>query len=159
MLVLMSALICHYVGDFLLQSREMGQKKSTDFGVLLDHLSILFRTFCIGMIPSLTWHLYSMHPDLGLMYATLTAVILSLILSGGNTIVHGMIDGTIWTLYKVDVKRRLMKKIYKYGGNSSMLDQEIAGFRYYEDKRFYDTIGADQLLHALTIVFFYWMGN
>lgn len=119
------ALVLHYLADFLLQPRWMAKEKSIKFRVLLQHLSIHSLVFSIGLAP---FGLYN-----------------ALIFSGWNIIFHGIIDWYIWRGYKSFVLWRLKK-----GRDISlMVNQE---WRYWEDKWFYDTIGFDGLLHALTLV-------
>lgn len=66
-------LALHFVADFLLQSREMGKNKSSNFKVLLHHLAIQAAVF---------------FPFVGYKFALLNAVI------------HGVIDWNIWRFYK-----------------------------------------------------------
>jgi hypothetical protein len=59
--------------------------------------------------------------------------------AGVNAVVHGLIDWHIWRIYKWSVGRR-----YGY--------VVAAEYPYWNDHYFYLTIGADQLLHAITLV-------
>ncbi|NVM46737.1 MAG: DUF3307 domain-containing protein [Candidatus Lokiarchaeota archaeon] len=105
------ALLVHFVADFILQSREMGQKKSSSIKWLSLHISIIFICF----LP------------FGLEFALY------------NALIHAIIDGSIWNLYKYSVYKR-----------DKTATKET--WKYYEDHWFYTTIGLDQFLHAATIV-------
>lgn len=105
-------LILHFVADFILQPREMGKKKSSDIRWLAAHLAIQFIVF---------------------------APFTSLVFAAANACVHGIIDGTIWNIYKLSV--RLRNK-----------NATAENWRYWDDHLFYTTIGFDQLLHGLTLV-------
>lgn len=107
------AFVIHFVADFLLQSREMGKKKSSDYSYLAMHLSIQFLCFL---------------PFFGFKFALY------------NALIHGVIDKNIWNLYKVSVYLRDKKATPET-------------WKYYDDHWFYSTIGLDQLLHALTIIY------
>jgi hypothetical protein len=56
-----------------------------------------------------------------------------------NALIHMLIDGTIWNGYKLSVKLR--------DKNAT-----ASTWKYWKDHWFYVTIGFDQLLHVLTIV-------
>lgn len=64
----------HWVGDFLLQSREMATKKSSEFIWLFRHISIIFIVFILGT-QNLKFALF-------------------------NALIHALIDGAIWNFYK-----------------------------------------------------------
>lgn len=72
----------HFVADFLLQSREMGRKKSTDWRWLGLHLGIQFMVFL---------------PYAGFQFAAM------------NALLHGIIDRNVWKLYKLSVLMRVSK--------------------------------------------------
>jgi hypothetical protein len=114
------ALFLHFIADFLLQSRDMGKKKSTDFKVLLQHLGILWYVVGFGLMPAI-------------------GIEKAILISGLNTLIHGIIDWNIWKGYKVTVALR---------DDSATPDT----WKYWEDYWFYATIGLDQLLHAVTLV-------
>ncbi len=125
---------CHFVADFLLQSREMGKTKSTKFNVLLQHIGIQW----LVMVFSLS---FCVKINLACELGTL------------NAVVHGIIDWNIWRLYKWSAYYRIKKGIDKhlqlsYEGPIKQEQQWI----YYEDHWFYATIGLDQLLHSLTLI-------
>lgn len=71
--------ILHFLADFVLQTRKMGQLKSSNWYYLFAHLAIQFAVF----LP-------------------FTSVAFAL----GNAVIHGIIDRNIWNLYKLSVKAR-----------------------------------------------------
>lgn len=147
-IIIATLLMVHFVADFLLQSREMGTKKSSELKWLMAHLAIQFIAFVIILSP-----LYGLT---GIVFAALNAVI------------HGVIDWNIWRGYKWSVARRL----YDEQGNPwvegkskgfplhslmsdvdhSFIPPQPPQWRYWLDHWFYATIGFDQLLHALTLI-------
>ena len=157
-LLLAYMMLIHFIADFLLQSREMGKNKSVYFPVLLQHVSIQLAAFAFLLTPFLG-------PKLAIIFAV------------SNAIIHGVIDWYIWRLYKLSVANRLLKILEEDDtckewpgfesqahhdmamlGNAS--DEEkvrlaAASWRFWEDHWFYTTIGLDQLLHALTIIFLF----
>lgn len=130
MLLLGWMMILHFVADFIFQSREMGQKKSSEFRWLFKHLTIQWLFFALGLI-------YFVGPVTAVGFATLNAVI------------HGIIDWNIWNLYKVYTIHRL-KDIDPLEDDRFIMP--FGQFKYWEDHMFYITIGFDQLLHCLTII-------
>lgn len=132
-------LVIHFVADFLLQSREMGTKKSTEFKWLLKHLAIIFVMFFVCLLI-----------PLGPEYAFKFALY--------NMLIHGVIDWHIWKLYKLSAHFRIKRMLNSamlpfYAKSGAAYDVAVKNWKYYEDHLFYSTIGFDQLLHALTIVF------
>ena len=117
--------ILHFISDFLLQPRWVAEKKSTDFDILLIHL------FAISFVM---W--------LGLIIIGFDAWILFVIL---NAAIHGVIDWNIWSIYKWTVIKRFPPHP----------NIDPATYEYWKDSWFYHTIGLDQLLHGLTIIFLY----
>lgn len=133
-------LVTHFVADFLLQSRDMGKKKSSEPKYLIAHLAIQYAAFTLVLAP-----LYSFH----------VAVLFSL----SNAAIHGVIDWNLWRLYKASAYARILKIVAKKYGmwsqppeNDPNVKAEIAAWQYWEDHWFYTTIGFDQLLHGLTLV-------
>lgn len=121
-------LAIHFIADFLLQSREMGKKKSTDPSWLIKHLGIQFLAFLLFLAPILELN--------AIWFAFLNAVI------------HGIIDWNIWRLYKIHAYRSIADN-----PNHPLLTGNPAEpWKYWEDHWFYATIGFDQLLHGLTLV-------
>lgn len=150
MWMLALCLVVHFIADFLLQSREMGKKKSTDLVVLLQHLGIQFVCFFVFLFP-------------------IIGVEIALCFALANSIIHGVIDWNIWRAYKLYVYKILCKQhdyLYKkisVDWNKMPLEEfekkrdlavKEAGnkWQYWEDHWFYATIGLDQLLHALTLI-------
>jgi len=101
----------------------MGAKKSSDWRWLAAHLAIQF-----------------------IVFAPFTSVLFAL----ANCAVHGVIDGTLWNLYKWSVKKRIYKDSSGRDCHSLISDQ--GEWRFWLDHLFYTTIGFDQLLHGLTLV-------
>ena len=122
--------VTHYVADFLLQSRDMGKKKSSEPRYLFAHLFIQFMLF---------W------PVAGFKFALMNAAI------------HGVIDWNIWRGYKYYAYKRIAAEAAKFNLSGDDRAKWIAesgkNWQYWEDHWFYSTIGFDQLLHALTITF------
>lgn len=128
--------VLHYIADFLLQSRNMGKNKSSNYRILLTHISIIFVVITLGL-----WILVPIKiaAKVGLV----------------NCVIHGLIDKNIWNIYKVVTGFRLIG----VGGNLTHQEKVTIfnQFKYWEDKLFYDTIGFDQLLHSLTLLLVYGM--
>lgn len=128
-------LLLHFVADFLLQNREMGQKKSEDFKWLFYHISIQFIIFAVGGF------LVFENP---FPFAIL------------NALVHGLIDWNIWKLYKMSVYVRTTEEREEHKGSlEDWMKHLKSTWKYWEDHWFYATIGFDQLLHTITIVLLY----
>jgi len=123
--------ITHFVADFLLQSREMGQRKSKEIKYLLKHLGIIHMMF---VVPACL----IMGLDQGIKFTFL------------NTFFHGIIDALIWKVYPLTVyyRRHKLKHLFS---PSSLVSSDMT-FRYWEDKVFYSFIGLDQMLHYATII-------
>jgi hypothetical protein len=142
-MLIILCLVLHFVADFLLQSREMGKKKSTEVRWLFKHLAIQWIIFAFGLEPFLG-------PEKALLFSAI------------NTAVHGVIDWNIWRGYKLLAYRNIthtMKSLGVYGSKPEespayqiALQENIKNFKYWEDHYFYATIGLDQLLHTATIV-------
>lgn len=131
------AFLLHFIADFLLQSREMGQKKSSDNEYLLLHIVIIFAVMFFGLIPLL-----------GVKIAVMFSFI--------NAMIHGAIDKNIWNLYKFYAWTCLKKQAREQGARKDQIEDQAKklskDWKYWEDHWFYSTIGLDQLLHAVTIV-------
>lgn len=153
-MILAYLFVLHFIADFIFQSREMGQKKSSEWRWLARHLLIQFSFFLFGL------GFASLFTD----HLTAQAIVLIPIL---NTLVHGIIDWNIWRLYKLSAGYRIKQQIYKdeewsgerFAGIPSeeymakRMKEEATKWQYWNDHWFYTTIGFDQLLHALTIIF------
>lgn len=130
----------HFVADFLLQSREMGKTKSSNFKMLLAHLGIQFTVVAAGL-----------DPVIGIKNAIL--------ISFFNALIHGVIDWHIWRGYKALVGMRVYDKdgnpwrSPEQGPMQHSLVSDKGVWQYWEDHWFYATIGLDQLLHMSTLVF------
>lgn len=129
--------ILHFIADFLLQSREMGKKKSSEPRWLFKHLAIQWAMFAVCLAPFIG-------PVLSIGIATL------------NALVHGIIDWNIWRGYKLFVFFRLADVVRKEGAREDQVKDQVMikakDWQYWEDHWFYTTIGFDQLLHGLTLV-------
>lgn len=77
----------HFVADFLLQSREMATKKSSDINVLFNHCAIQYWTIILGLCPFLGFGR-------------------ACVVSASNALIHGLIDWHIWKGYKWSVAKR-----------------------------------------------------
>lgn len=71
-------LFAHFLGDFVLQSREMAMNKSSKLLFNLKHISLVL----LPLLPIAYW--YQIHPLKVLMYG----------------ILHGLQDWFIWPLFK-----------------------------------------------------------
>ena len=134
--------ITHFLFDFVFQSREMGKRKSEDINYLLKHGGILFMGYM--------WAAYAICDNIADMFA-MGAVIV---------IIHCIQDWYIWRGYKWIINREIIKCI----AGADMIPQEhldaiktkeLNNFKYWEDHKFYTTIGIDQTLHFITIVLLY----
>lgn len=133
-MILILMLMYHFIADFLLQSRDMGKKKSYDFLVLIQHVSIQFWVMYLGLIA---------------MVGNSTAFKIAVC----NMIVHGIIDWYIWRGYKIYAGYRIKHGIDKHLQlNFEASGAPESGWLYWEDHWFYTTIGFDQMLHSLTLV-------
>ncbi len=126
--MLIYMMVLHFVADFILQSREMGQKKSSELSWLGKHLAIQFGIFFIGLI----WFTEE-----------------AFLFAGLNTILHGVIDWYIWKGYKWSVAGWL-KANPEHEVTKTYVTTGV--YEYWKDHWFYSTIGLDQLLHVSTII-------
>jgi hypothetical protein len=130
-LILVLLLVTHFIADFVLQSREMGKKKSSEPGYLAAHLAVQFLAFLLVLIP---------FSDRALQF------------SFCNMVIHGIIDWNLWRLYKAYA----YKAIAKNPQHPLLTGNPAEPWKYWEDHWFYTTIGFDQLLHGLTLVLLAW---
>lgn len=137
--------LIHLVADFFMPSREMGQKKSSELKWLLHHLMIQFFMFTIGI-----WLM-------GLFIADIRTLKMLLLFPILNTIIHGIIDWNIWRFYKLGVYKRLKDETKQFHLSDEDKEKWIAesgkNWQYWLDSWFYHTIGIDQFLHIITIIF------
>lgn len=165
MLFLIWLMVLHFIADFLLQSREMGQKKSNEVKWLLKHLAIQFGVFFIGITPPILFSYIDRSASslIAVQYPlhilVLAACMKAFMFSVYNALIHGLIDWNIWKLYKVSAYWRIRTIVAKKHGmwtqppeDDVNIKAEIAGWKYWEDHWFYTTIGFDQLLHMSTLV-------
>lgn len=133
--ILCLVFVLHFIADFLLQSREMGTKKSSEFKWLARHLQIQFLIFTIVLTFIV-----------GFPKAYVFAI--------SNAAIHGIIDWYIWRGYKYFVMKRIERNPSHelLSGTYGTTGQ----WKYYEDHWFYSTIGLDQLLHGLTMIALLW---
>jgi len=117
-MIIAKLFVLHFVADFILQSREMGKKKSSEWRWLAAHLAIQFTVFLL----------------VGWKFAL------------ANALIHGIIDKNIWNLYKLSV-------LWRCPEFAKISTEDQAAFPFWEDHLFYATIGFDQLLHALTLIY------
>jgi hypothetical protein len=132
-------LIGEYVGDFLLQSREVALKKSKSFKALGKHLILIACALTVFMMPMVI---------IGMITEALMVKFIA-----GYCILHGLQDRFVWKGYEwlVYYKARKSLEYIKNAQNQKWLvDDRVNSFKYWEDKGFYDTIGLDRLLHTLT---------
>lgn len=125
-MILAILFLSHFLADFVLQPRSMGEQKSNKFIILFLHCFIQWIMFLVMMS---IWQ-----PDKALAVASV------------NAIIHGVIDWNIWKLYKYSVAIR---------NRGVDRDELKRTWKYWEDHLFYVTIGLDQLLHALTLISIY----
>lgn len=148
-------LIAEYVGDFLLQNREMALNKSKDITVLFAHLVQIFIMLCIGLyIAIIVWF----------QIPAYVAILFSL----SYCLIHGIQDWYIWKGYQRIVYHRFKNKVesakdkdgkyhHEYSHNQAIQYCELfkKNKDYAEDKVYYDFIGLDRLLHIITIIILY----
>lgn len=123
-------LFLEWIGDFLLQSRGVAQKKSESLKHLFEHLFLLhlpivFAGQMFGFNPY-DWALF--------LWC--------------NIIIHGIVDWNIWKGYKYLVQKRLK-------GDEQALYNFKMRKDYAQDEMFYATIGLDRFLHVGTIIVLY----
>lgn len=120
-IILLLFILSEYVGDFLLQPREMALKKSESLWWNFLHCLIVGSTIsAMGLIAFyLTGGAY-------------TVLLTLCMVAPVYAIFHGIQDWYIWKWYKSTAKNK---------GED---------FKYWEDKNFYNTIGLDRTLHMIT---------
>lgn len=123
-LVVAKLFVLHFIADGLLQSRDMGKRKSSELPVLAAHMLIQFLVF---------------------VFFTNTEFALA------NMFIHGVIDWNIWRVYKWSVFKR--KEQGKIADLFQPADSRGYQFRHWDDGLFFHTILFDQMLHGLTYIF------
>ena len=121
-------LVTHFVADGLLQSREMGKKKSSEPIWLAKHLAIQFIAFLLATV-----------------FFTRYALPFAL----ANAAIHGIIDWNLWRGYKLYA----YKAIKNNPKHPLLTGSKTEPWKYWEDHWFYTTILFDQMLHGLTLVY------
>lgn len=76
-----TALVLHFIADFLLQSNDMAIRKSQEVKVLLQHVGIHLVVFFVGLV---------------VLVGPLPAILVSLT----NASFHAVIDWNIWRIFK-----------------------------------------------------------
>jgi hypothetical protein len=141
----------HFLADFILQPREMGQKKSSEFKWLAGHIAIQISVMAIGLMLLL-------EPWTSIKFAVL------------NGLIHAVIDWNIWKGYKLTAYYRLRKvkaedvecdspaqwDMVQAMDNKQLVEFLGKRWKYWEDHLFYTTIGLDQFLHITTLVILWW---
>lgn len=122
--ILLILFLVHFVSDFLLQSRKMGENKSTSMPWLVGHIGIIFICF----VP------------FGLFFAMC------------NAISHLLLDGCLWNIYKLGWGIVFKGRIKE--DPVLTMDGELHRHKYWKDYWFYTTIGFDQMLHLIFLVYF-----
>lgn len=132
-------LILHFIADGLLQSREMGKKKSQEFKWLAKHLLIQLTVFFTALC------LFGVSP-LHALYFSLA-----------NAGIHGVIDWNIWRGYKLHAYYKIVRELNadpEMGpATPAKIKYRSTTFQYWEDPWFFHTILFDQMLHGLTYVY------
>lgn len=138
-------LIFEYIGDFVLQSREVAENKSKDLKVLSKHILILSGLVFLG--SSIAFLLCGNTFGGSLILASLFTLT--------NGLIHAIIDMNIWKGYEFIVKRRFEKN------GPELFESRIKYFKenkeFADDPMFYNFIGFDRLLHILTILGLYFL--
>ena len=129
--------ITHFLFDFMFQSREMGKRKSEDINYLLKHGGILFMGYM--------WAAYAICDNMADMFAMSTVIVL----------IHCIQDWYIWRGYKWLIKWQIARESFDGDVKNTWMGEELKIFKYWEDHKFYTTIGLDQTLHFITIVAVY----
>jgi hypothetical protein len=144
-------LILHFVSDFLMQSREMGEKKSSDLKFLLFHVLIIFSVFYLGLNLYYAFDFSFLPNILNLIFQSDRISPLNILyFCILNSVVHLVIDALIWNLYKLYYKNQFNKMIE--ADSSKLFSHLRDNFKYWKESSFYNTIGFDQLLHTATLI-------
>lgn len=128
--------VCHFIADFLLQSSKMAVEKSQKLLVLFKHIGIHFLVF-LSIMPVLSSMTFSMAFEFAFI----------------NSVLHGIVDWNVWRGYKYSIYKRHQEEIDASLHPFIRLEEIKAEWKFYNDHWFWKTIGLDQMLHALSILF------
>lgn len=117
------ALVLHFIADFPLQPNDMAVRKSEEVGVLFWHASVHY------------WLFFG-------AFAALHGMLVAVLFATSVAACHAVIDWNVWRLFK----RWCAKYHPDIKTAADCMSNESA--RHW----FFVTVGADQLLHGLTIV-------
>jgi hypothetical protein len=136
-------LLSHFIGDALLQSREMAERKSSDLYILFTHIAVV--SFANLIFASI-------------FFDSTVAIKFTLL----NAIGHLLIDGLIWNAYKFSVVFKAWRFWRKNKDQLIQADSSnnlkrcytsyLPKFKYWKDKNFYTFIVLDQMLHIACFV-------
>jgi hypothetical protein len=116
----------------------MGKEKSKDFGWMLGHFLIVFLTFFAAGLFVFRNHVLPPEP----------AVLLALLVA----LIHCMQDWFVWVLYRCHVKVQVVNRLSSYSSRHNV-DYEIKQWKFLKDYWFFFTIGLDQYLHYILLIF------
>jgi hypothetical protein len=128
--------LAHYIADFLLQSREMGQKKSKDYVYLFAHTWIIFSVISLAALC---------------VFDTFESAIK---FSFWNAILHMAIDAISWRAYGYCLMGRKFgfETIKDPSFNFKEKAAEVASKTdFLKDEWFMRTLGADQIAHMIVL--------
>lgn len=137
----------HFVGDFVLQSNWMGVQKSKDWNALAAHVLVYEATLLAFGLLQLAW----MH-HLEFWWSVLTFVSWNGVAHFAQDAVTSRITARLWFL-----KNEFAGCVFRKVG----FGNEDASPTYWVDDTgtrhaFFLAIGADQLLHAITLLVTFW---
>jgi len=114
-------LISEYIGDFILQSREIATTKSSNLDSLQQHSMVVGTIVSIAMAGAFSY-----------VWDSPAGILGGIFFGMFYGVIHGFQDACIWKVYKY-IRREAGDK-----------------FEYWNDKLFYDFIGLDRMLHIIT---------
>lgn len=162
LVLFISLMVMHLIADYFLQSREMGQQKSSSWKMLFKHGWIQFLVFFFGVHAILCYYAFTELPFGRASTLFFMFGIISFILAVKNAFIHMLVDKITWNAYKYFKARQIGKQIkqenaFELGKEQLrlLIMERAKTFKYYEDSWFYHTIGIDQFLHIVTIAFVY----
>ena len=137
--LILTLLLAHFVGDFVLQSRRIATNKSSSPKVLLLHVSGIALTLLLAGLACLPIEI-ALSPIWG-------GIVLV------NVVAHALIDATIWNCYKIALVYRLTESTPAASTFRLRRENIMPGsYRYWEDYWFWTTVGLDQFLHTSILV-------